>query len=97
MPITGYTLYPFQWHYRRDINLAISTTTGRSILITRVPPMPLAGAVPVGSQPVNFQYKLEPKPAFAGTYYGELSPKGAWIWNGTGRADDAWVDNAAKK
>jgi len=57
--------------------------------------MPIQGAVPVGSQPVSFQ--SEPKPAFAGTYYGELSPKGAWIWNGTGRVDDAWVDNAAKK
>jgi len=32
----------------------------------------------------------EPKPVQAGTYYGELSPLGAWRWNGTGLPTDDW-------
>jgi len=34
--------------------------------------------------------EAEPKPIVAGTYYGQHSPLGQWMWNGTGRADDAW-------
>lgn len=32
-------------------------------------------------------------PSYPGTYYGEISPGGQWLWSGTGGADDAWVAN----
>lgn len=35
----------------------------------------------------------ESKPTTPGTYYGEVSPQGQWIWNGTGLPGDDWQIN----
>jgi len=35
----------------------------------------------------------EPKPTSPGTFYGELSPQGQWLWNGTGQPTDDWIPN----
>jgi hypothetical protein len=34
---------------------------------------------------------MEAKPSSSGKEYGERSLGGEWVWNGTGRPDDAWV------
>jgi len=36
---------------------------------------------------------IESIPADPGSYYGQISPGGAWFWNGTGLPGDAWIPN----
>lgn len=44
-----------------------------------------------GEQPL-----VEPEPQLPGTHYGELSPEGQWVWDGTGKPDDKWIANPEK-